>query len=253
MAHGNPQSQYRVRSAQELHQLVSDCVYCPQVALSVDTMHIALVYEGSLITSILRTALRLMDNLTDLILEFPRGTVPPSLARVNLPRLRLFKSNMPHSKMLVFLLSHADTTVNSNATLRSLVIDDCGGRSRVCPLRHCVMDGITELECPLTCAGLVLGKGLERFTTWHRTATPPASLLLASLTPVPFLSFLSIEVFARDRAILLMVPKFAPRVDSLRVIEVDGNGVNAPLYLTLIVLILSTMTGSYFTKSSPYQ
>lgn len=191
-------------------------------------MHIMLAYEATLITSVLRTTLNFMTNLTDLVLDFPRGITPPLLARVNLPHLRLFKSNMPHSRMTMFLLSHADTTVNANAPLRSLVIDSCGGRSRVCPLSLCVMDNITELECPLSCAaaGLTLGKSVERLTTWHREATPPASKLIASLPRAPGLSFLSIEVSARDSRVLSTIPWLAPRVANLKIVEIDVNVVS---------------------------
>lgn len=178
----------------------------------------------------LRTALNSMNNLTDLTLLLP-GTVPVNiLANVYLPRLFLFRSNIAHSKLVRFLLRHAQSNVNPEATLRKLCLGECGRRQSCalhsCALHTCFFDTLEEVECPLSCASALVTPSLTRLSLSHHSTTPSACSLFSRLAPLPLLTYLSIKVHANERGILTIIPGFAPRLYHLKIIQIGCGGVS---------------------------
>ena len=76
--------------------------------LSIDLAHPVFAHPRSLFVycRAMRNALRLSPNVTDLTLLIPNTTPPGIFSLVVMPRLRLFKTNLPHKTIASFVDVH---------------------------------------------------------------------------------------------------------------------------------------------------
>ena len=162
--------------------------------------------------AVLRQCLSMVVNVVDLILLLPSDMPVHLLHGFFLPRLQLFKTNLPHRDLLTF--------VDCMPGLCVLCVGSCGrdARDRICPLTGADLSRVLTLECPAECLSGTVRKGLIRLTAEDRPSVvgiPPALKSFQSQT----LAYLCLEFYPDDYDVLQAIVAVVPRLRKLKLLE----------------------------------
>ncbi|KAI1788733.1 hypothetical protein LXA43DRAFT_894149 [Ganoderma leucocontextum] len=200
-------------SAADVVAFIDAATIDPEAASVVTDMRITL--HNQIPPQALRQCLAITPNLEDLILFLPRDSPEDILDDVHLPRLQLFKTNLPHGSILHFLSTHD--------TLSDLCLGACGRDERAasCPLSTLYLNGVRVVECPIGCVRAVAHPALDRLTgeIHPRSLSSGPTILRSIPVPLASLSALTLDFYADDYDILQSIVRVAPGLQKLKLLE----------------------------------
>lgn len=161
----------------------------------------------------LRSGLRACPNVADLTLILPKKTPDAVFFQVIFPRLRRFKTNLPHQAIKNFLFRHPSLT--------DLVVGDCGILARrQCPLADVDLGHINTLECTAVCVRYLVHPGLIHLAVENKSTACFVPQMICTLpVMMPALHSLSLDIFPDDGEILDSIARFAPMVRKVKLVE----------------------------------
>lgn len=172
--------------------------------------------------STLRGCLTHMPNLTDLHIDLP--PTPPTLLlevleAVELQKLELLKTNMPHSALTPFLRNARHRQV------KAMILEDCGVGEN-CRLQKISLDHVRDLDCSIRCFPTIHAPYVSRLSLRNDNVLHSTSFILGRVSPRTHLTHLTVEFFSGDLDILEKLVIFAPNLRKLRLIERVGISVS---------------------------
>ncbi|PIL23659.1 hypothetical protein GSI_14972 [Ganoderma sinense ZZ0214-1] len=171
----------------------------PAVGTAVE--HLTIEVNNTYSSRLLRSSLQIAPNIQDLILMLP-GLFPLRLLDgVVFNRLQLFKTNLPHNRLVTFLSAHQ--------TLGFLDLGPCG-RSQKCSLTSVDLSRIHDIRCPIKCFSTLVHLGSIRI---HGDLTRPKTVVSTVLCSFPIAFFavytLSLHFNPTDDDIVASIARFA--------------------------------------------
>ncbi|PIL35039.1 hypothetical protein GSI_02826 [Ganoderma sinense ZZ0214-1] len=211
-----PSPSRHIGVVEDLYRFIDDVEADVAVALAITHFTVELELEGPVPIVALRQCLSLIINATDLVLLLPLDTPPHLLDNEFLPKLELFKTNLPHGDLLPFLRLHPH--------LSALCLHSCRRRTdeRVCPLRAINLSGVLTMECPAGCAPGATRRQLIRLAVDDRPSVDSIPQALRSFG-APSLLYLSMDFFPDDYDILREIASVAPCLRKLTLLEKHRN------------------------------
>ncbi|KAI1782176.1 hypothetical protein LXA43DRAFT_906548 [Ganoderma leucocontextum] len=206
----NCQVSAHINSIEDLYQFIDDAEVETRVATAVTDLTVKLGEPAPI--AALRQCLSLVINVTDVVLLLPLHTPPHLLAGLHLPKLELFKTNLPHRDLLPFLGLLPNLSV--------LCLDSCHRHAdeRVCPLSGVNLSSVLTMECPAGCASGATRGELVRLTLDDRASIIGIPQALRSFG-APSLSYLSLDFFPDDYDVLQEIVSAVPRLRKLKLLE----------------------------------
>ncbi|EIW51303.1 uncharacterized protein TRAVEDRAFT_54677 [Trametes versicolor FP-101664 SS1] len=212
----------RIRTLNDLHNLLSLATFSPNHAAFIDSLDIILL--SAFLPSALRATLASLPNLTDLILIAPRLRNPVALRGIHLPQLQYFRTDLSHVILTNFLAAHPH-----------IMNLDLVGNSRhcdvPCPLQEVDFRATKSLSGPACCAVQIAPSGLTRLTMdLEGSSTGPTHPLRMLDPPLPGLYALIVDIRDDDYNILDEIARACPSVRKLKLIEkpLTKNGDTLP-------------------------
>lgn len=196
-----------LRSVQSLELFVASAYRDATIGHAVEDLTISLTSDCP--SDAVRQCLRLSKNVESLILNLPHSCATTLLDGIQLPRMQLLSTNLPHDSLVSFLARHRG--------LRSLVLRYCG-KGWDCPLRHISLAHIVELQCPSRCLPAIASDKVARATVNVTRLASNAVLAIHALARSP-LYCLTIDFLANDYDMLQKVAAAAPKVKKLKLVE----------------------------------
>lgn len=158
-----------------------------------------------------RTCLQLLPNLSDLLLVVVPSSLVTILHGINLKRLRLFKTNLPHISITSFIAR--------TPSIRYLMLGCCG-RQSPCSLKHLDLEHVVHITGPVACVCGIVGTRVSRLSI-ERCRNPlctkpnPALAFPISLNLVT----LHIDFAADNYQFMRAIVESAPNVRRLKLVE----------------------------------
>ena len=161
----------------------------------------------------LRHSLVAASRLTGLVLLLSCPVPNGFLHGVSLDALVFFKTNIPHSALVDFLVAHA--------AIATLSLDRCGrGPGRTCRLAAIDLSHVIALEIPTACVRGTAHNALLRLTMEAHNSTSDVPAVLRGLPgPLNSLLYLTVDIYPYDYDILERIVIAAPRIRSLKLVE----------------------------------
>ncbi|PIL28473.1 hypothetical protein GSI_08511 [Ganoderma sinense ZZ0214-1] len=207
----------RFSSAADVVNFIVASADSPLIALAV--RHLTITLHHPIAPQALQQCLSITPNVEDLILFLPPNPPGDILDDVHLPRLQLFKTNLPHQSLLHFLPTHDSLT--------DLCLGACGRGAEEDSCLLCVLDlmGIVVAECPVSCIRAVAHPTLFRLTgEIDRQSLPNGPAILRSIhAPLASLHALTLDFYPGDYDILQFLVRVVPQLQKLKLLERPGT------------------------------
>ncbi|KAJ3556071.1 hypothetical protein NM688_g2225 [Phlebia brevispora] len=199
----------RILNTRTLLQYSESCTLKRDIGTAVIELEVAFDESTPLSLPTLRRCLRLMPNITDLILQLPSCSPRVILNGLRFPSLQLLESNLPHRVMAPFIEQHP--------TIKYLLLGPCEG-GRQCPLHTTPLDDVADLRLPLGCLSDLSTPSAGRLHTFLTDQILSSSTVLRTLRPYSSLYSLTIEFRNDDYDILCGISGLAPTLRKLRLL-----------------------------------
>lgn len=179
--------------------------------ISTIEIDIAAVPPANSLNRLLKTLLE-VDTLTIRIPFVGETSSSAILRNLTFPRLQFFSTNLHHGSLVDFLRRHASIT--------SLCLGTCG--SERCPILPSCCSNLSEISGPTSCVSAAIYANPVRavFATHHRMSDVLPPLFISMRSSTENITQLQLDFPPTDHNILRSVRLAAPRILSLKLIEI---------------------------------